>query len=113
MRERKKPRSSVELQGKVVDEDQLPVTRAEVIATWGLNSSFTVYTDAAGRFQVGPLRDEQVSLAISKPGFSLINVTDHRNPTAVVNNVDAPNFLSYSGKEGVAFSFRLRLVTGN
>jgi hypothetical protein len=44
---------------------------------------------------------------------SLINVTDHPNPTAVVNNVAAPNFLSYSGKEGVAFSFRLRLVTGN
>jgi hypothetical protein len=43
---------------------------------------------------------------------SLINVTDHPNPTAVVNNVDASNYLSFSGREGIAFSFRLRLVTG-
>ena len=64
--------TEVELQGKVVDEDDLPVSRAEVIATWGLNSSFTVYTDAAGQFEVGPLREDHVSLAISKPGFFLL-----------------------------------------
>jgi hypothetical protein len=58
-----------ELQGKVVDEDEHPVPRAEVITTWGENSSFTVYTDTAGNFQVGPIREDRVSLRISKPGF--------------------------------------------
>ncbi len=59
----------VELQGHVVDEDGHPVPRVEVIATWGLSSSFTVYTDAAGAFQVAPIRDDRVSISISKPGF--------------------------------------------
>ncbi|MGD0957053.1 MAG: hypothetical protein ABR953_09505 [Candidatus Acidiferrales bacterium] len=43
--------------------------------------------------------------------ISGINITDHKNPTAVVNNVDAPNFLMFSGGEGRAFTARLRLVT--
>jgi hypothetical protein len=61
--------TEVELQGQVVDEDGHPVSRVEVIATWALNSSFTVYTDAAGQFQVAPIRADRVSLLISKPGF--------------------------------------------
>ncbi|MGD0908901.1 MAG: carboxypeptidase regulatory-like domain-containing protein [Candidatus Acidiferrales bacterium] len=60
---------AVELQGQVLDEDGHPVNRVEVIATWSLNSSFTAYTDAAGQFQVAPIRDDRVSLSISKPGF--------------------------------------------
>jgi hypothetical protein len=42
---------------------------------------------------------------------SAINLTDHQNPTAVVNNVDAPNFLTFSGRQGLGFTARLRLVT--
>lgn len=61
--------TEMELQGQVVDEDGHPVPRAEVVAIWGLSSSFTVYTDAAGQFEVGPLHEGPVSLAISKPGF--------------------------------------------
>jgi len=58
----------VELRGQVNDEDGHPVERAEVAAKWNLNHSFTVYTDAAGRFQIAPIGD-QVSVSISKPGF--------------------------------------------
>jgi hypothetical protein len=42
---------------------------------------------------------------------SAINLTDHQNPTAVVNNVDATNFLAFSGRQGLGFTVRLRLVT--
>jgi hypothetical protein len=42
---------------------------------------------------------------------AIINVTDHQNPTAVVNNVDAPNFLTFSGRQGLSLNLRLRLVT--
>jgi Carboxypeptidase regulatory-like domain/TonB-dependent Receptor Plug Domain len=42
---------------------------------------------------------------------SAINLTDHQNPTAVVNNVDAPNFLAFYRGQGLQFNLRLRLVT--
>jgi len=42
---------------------------------------------------------------------AIINVTDHQNPIAVVNNVDAPNFLTFSGRQGLSLNLRLRLVT--
>lgn len=42
---------------------------------------------------------------------AIINVTDHGNPSAVVNNVDAPNFLTFSGRQGLSLNLRLRLVT--
>lgn len=60
--------TQVELRGQVNDEDGHPVQRAEVTARWSLNHSFTVFTDAAGKFQIAPIED-QVSLTISKPGF--------------------------------------------
>ena len=41
---------------------------------------------------------------------SLINLTDHQNASTVVNNVDAPNYGSYSGTQSIAFTARLRLV---
>jgi len=44
---------------------------------------------------------------------SFNNVTNHLNPTAVVNNVDAPDFLTFAGRQGLAFSTRLRLITGH
>jgi hypothetical protein len=43
--------------------------------------------------------------------ISSINITDHSNPIAVVNNVTAPNFLMFSGGEGRGFTARLRLVS--
>lgn len=42
--------------------------------------------------------------------LAIINITGRNNPTAVVNNVDAPNFLTLSGSQGRAFTARLRLV---
>src|ERR1035438_3653400 len=41
----------------------------------------------------------------------IVLVTDHQNPTAVVNNVNAPNFLAFSGSQNLGFTVRLRLVT--
>jgi len=43
--------------------------------------------------------------------ISSINITDHSNPIAVVNNVDAPDYGFFSGGEGRGFTARLRLVT--
>jgi hypothetical protein len=42
---------------------------------------------------------------------SAINLTGHNNPDSVVNDIDAPNFLTYAGGQRRAFTFRLRLVT--
>jgi hypothetical protein len=42
--------------------------------------------------------------------LSVINLTGHGNPTAVVNNIDAPNFLTFAGGQRRAFTARLRLV---
>lgn len=38
------------------------------------------------------------------------NLTDHRNPTAVVNNVDSPRFLQFAGLRGRAFTGRIRFL---
>jgi hypothetical protein len=40
-----------------------------------------------------------------------VNVTGHQNPDSVVNNVDAPHFLTYAGGQRRAFTARIRLVT--
>ncbi|MFZ0821234.1 MAG: carboxypeptidase regulatory-like domain-containing protein [Candidatus Acidiferrales bacterium] len=42
--------------------------------------------------------------------LAVINTTGHQNANAVINNVDAPNFLTFAGGEKRAFTFRLRLV---
>lgn len=39
------------------------------------------------------------------------NITGHNNPNTVVNNVDAPNFGTFSGSTGRSFTVRLRLIT--
>lgn len=39
------------------------------------------------------------------------NLTSHNNPNTVVNNVDASDFLAFSGGHGPTFTARLRLVT--
>jgi hypothetical protein len=42
--------------------------------------------------------------------LSLINATGHHNYNAVINNIDAPNFLSFAGGQSRALTARLRLV---
>jgi hypothetical protein len=42
---------------------------------------------------------------------SCINVTGHNNPDSVVNNIDAPNYLSFAGGHTRSITGRLRLVT--
>ena len=43
--------------------------------------------------------------------LSEINITGHENPDSVVNNIAAPNFLTFAGGQGRALTVRLRLVT--
>lgn len=42
--------------------------------------------------------------------LTILNVTNHRNPNAVVNNMNAPNYLEYSGGSKRSFSARFRLI---
>jgi hypothetical protein len=42
--------------------------------------------------------------------LSVINATGHRNFNSVINNVDASNFLTFSGGQSRAFTARLRFV---
>jgi hypothetical protein len=42
--------------------------------------------------------------------LTVVNATGRQNPNFVINNVDAPNFLTFAGGQGRAFSFRVRLV---
>jgi hypothetical protein len=43
--------------------------------------------------------------------LSEINITGHQNPDSVVNNIAAPNFLTFAGGQRRALTARLRLVT--
>jgi hypothetical protein len=42
--------------------------------------------------------------------LSVINATGHHNYNSVINNVDAPNFLMFSGGQARAFTARIRFV---
>jgi Carboxypeptidase regulatory-like domain len=42
--------------------------------------------------------------------LSVINILDRENPDVVVNNVDAPNYGTFTGGQGRAFTARLRFV---
>jgi len=42
--------------------------------------------------------------------LAFINVTAHHNPESVINNMDAPNFLTFAGGQHRAITARLRLV---
>jgi hypothetical protein len=42
--------------------------------------------------------------------LSAINLTGHHNPNAVLNNVGAPHFPTFSGGQSRAFTARLRFV---
>jgi hypothetical protein len=39
-----------------------------------------------------------------------VNIFDRLNPNTVVNNVDAPNFGSFAGGQGRAFTLRVRFA---
>jgi hypothetical protein len=42
--------------------------------------------------------------------LTMVNITSHPNPEAVINNVDSPNYLQFSGSQSRAFSARIRLA---
>ena len=42
--------------------------------------------------------------------LSVINATGHHNYNSVINNIDAPNFLTFAGGQHRAFTARLRFV---
>jgi hypothetical protein len=42
--------------------------------------------------------------------IEMVNAVDHKNPNVVVNNVDAPNFGTFSGGQGRAFTARVRFA---
>jgi hypothetical protein len=63
---------SITLHGQVTDENGLPIQRAQVVVSPGTERTETIYTDAAGRFEVNGLTNPEVHLALSKPGFFLI-----------------------------------------
>jgi hypothetical protein len=42
--------------------------------------------------------------------LAMVNILDRQNPDVVVNNVDAPNFGTFLGGQGRAFTGRLRFV---
>jgi hypothetical protein len=65
-------------------------------------SYFALNIGAEKRF---PFRGYQWAVRLS-----VINATGHHNYNSVINNVDAPNFLTFSGGQHRAFTARLRLV---
>src|SRR5262249_47900412 len=42
--------------------------------------------------------------------LSVLNVANHKNANAVINNFDSPNFMQFAGGQRRAFTARLRLV---
>jgi len=65
-------------------------------------SYFSLNIGAEKRF---PFRGYQWALRLSA-----MNATGHNNYNSVINNVDAPNFLMFSGGQHRAFTTRIRLV---
>lgn len=61
--------AATDLRGQVIDENDQPVPRAEIIFTLDSGVSRTVYTDAAGRFDFPGVTSLQVQMTISKPGY--------------------------------------------
>ncbi len=42
--------------------------------------------------------------------LTILNITGHSNPDAVINNIDSPDFLKYAGGQKRSVSARLRLI---
>jgi Carboxypeptidase regulatory-like domain/TonB-dependent Receptor Plug Domain/TonB dependent receptor len=58
-----------DLHGLVIDENGQPAPRVEIIQHRENGTSRTVYSDAAGQFDLPGITESQVHLTISKPGF--------------------------------------------
>lgn len=67
------PSSTAELHGQVIDENGQPVPRVELVFTSEAGNATTVYTDAAGHFELPKVSGLQVSMSISKPGYFRIS----------------------------------------
>jgi hypothetical protein len=65
--------SSADVHGQVTDEDGQPLQRVEISFHFDSGSSQTVYSDAAGHFEISGLIPNQVVVTISKPGFFKID----------------------------------------
>jgi hypothetical protein len=61
--------SLADLHGQIIDENGQPVARVEIIRHLENGNSQTIYSDAAGRFDLPGLAESKVHLTISKPGF--------------------------------------------
>ena len=57
------------IHAQIIDENQQPVFRAEVVLRFGSEGSAAAYTDDAGRFEIMIAAASSVRLTISKPGF--------------------------------------------
>jgi hypothetical protein len=42
--------------------------------------------------------------------ISVLNITSHRNPDSVINNIDSPTFMRYAGGQKRTLKARIRLV---
>jgi hypothetical protein len=62
-----------DLRCQIVDEDGQPVPRVEIVLRSGSEGSRTIYTDAAGRFELHAVGSSPVHLSLSKPGFFRID----------------------------------------
>jgi hypothetical protein len=65
------PANGLSLRGQVTDENEQPIARAQIVVNNPGGPAETVYTDAAGRFDLSGL-SPKISLTVSKPGFFLI-----------------------------------------
>lgn len=75
----------------MVDENNQPVPRVEIIFHFENGSSRTIYTDASGRFEIHGVNDSQVHLAISKPGYfriddRMIDLSSGNNEVSITLN---------------------------
>ena len=70
------PTNSASLSGQLIDENDRPVARAEIIFRTDSGAALTVYTDSTGHFDVPGLTALHIRMSISKPGYFRI---DDRN----------------------------------
>ncbi len=57
----------------MIDENNQPVPRVEITFHFGKGTSQTIYTDAAGRFELHGVNDSQIHMTLSKPGYFRID----------------------------------------
>ena len=70
------PSNAASLSGQLIDENDRPVARAEIIFRTDSGAALTVYTDSSGHFDVPGLTTLHIRMSISKPGYFRI---DDRN----------------------------------